>query len=148
MAPSTSHAGGGAQTPTTHTLEQMVHGYQTLGVLPAGVVQPIIAARPEGREEREIKKPRSTGGFSGASSGGKGYYSRRHHARLVRSALQITQWYDKCEQSYQKLKLALTTTPVLMLPMDSRQYTVYYDAFHLIFGAVLMQDGMVIAYTS
>lgn len=47
MAPTTSQAGGRVQTTTTHTTEQMAHGYQTLGVLPVGVVWYIIAAQSD-----------------------------------------------------------------------------------------------------
>jgi len=50
--------------------------------------------------------------------------------------------------SFQKLKTALTTTPVLVLPTGSGSYTVYCDASHIGLGAVLMQDGKVIAYAS
>ncbi|XP_070056837.1 uncharacterized protein [Nicotiana tomentosiformis] len=47
------------------------------------VTRRLECIRIQGREEHEAKKPRTTGGFSGASSGGKGYYDREHHARLV-----------------------------------------------------------------
>ena len=49
--------------------------------------------------------------------------------------------------SFQKNKVALTTTPVLV-PIGSGSYTVYCDASHIGLGAVLMQDGKVIAYAS
>lgn len=35
------------------------------------------------REDHEDNKPRTTGGFSGTSSRGKGRYGRGHYARLV-----------------------------------------------------------------
>jgi len=38
--------------------------------------------------------------------------------------------------------------PMLVLPTGSGQYTVYCDASHIGLGAVLMQDGKVIAYAS
>ena len=55
---------------------------------------------------------------------------------------------DECEESFQKLKTALTTAPVLVLPISSGAYTVYCDASRIGFGAVLMQDDKVIAYAS
>lgn len=57
-------------------------------------------------------------------------------------------WLDECELSFQKLKTALTTTPVLMLPTGSGSYKVYCDVSRIGLGAVLMQDGRVIAYAS
>ncbi|XP_070015002.1 uncharacterized protein [Nicotiana sylvestris] len=58
------------------------------------------------------------------------------------------QWSNDCEESFQKLKIALTTTPVLVLPSGSGMYTVYCDASRVGLGCVLMQDGRVIAYAS
>ncbi|XP_070025032.1 uncharacterized protein [Nicotiana sylvestris] len=37
-------------------------------------------------------------------------------------------WSDECEKSFQKLKTALTTSPLLVLPSGLGSYTVYYDA--------------------
>ncbi|XP_070013295.1 uncharacterized protein [Nicotiana sylvestris] len=51
----------------------------------------------------------------------------------IRSFLGLTQkgapfcWSDDYETSFQKLKTALTPTPVLVLPSSSGMYTVYYD---------------------
>jgi len=57
-------------------------------------------------------------------------------------------WTEECEESYQKLKTALTTALVLVLPTSLGSYTVYYDTSRIDIGAVLMQDGRVIAYAS
>jgi len=57
-------------------------------------------------------------------------------------------WTKDCEESFQNLKTALTTTPMLVLPTGSGSYTVYCDALHIGLGAVLMQDSRVIAYAS
>jgi len=57
-------------------------------------------------------------------------------------------WTEKCEERFHKLKTALTTTPVLVLPMGSGSYTMYCDVSRIGLGAVLMQDGRVIAYAS
>ena len=54
----------------------------------------------------------------------------------------------KCEQSFQKLKLKLTTTHVLALPDISKDFMVYCDASHQGLGCVLMQGERVIAYAS
>lgn len=51
------------------------------------------------------------------------------------------EWDDKCEDSFQKLKECLTSTPVLSLPSGSRGYAVCYDASRVGLGCVLMQYG-------
>lgn len=58
------------------------------------------------------------------------------------------QWTEECEASFQKLKTTLTTAPVLILSTGSGSYTVYCNASRVGLGAVLMQDGRVIAYVS
>ncbi|XP_070031688.1 uncharacterized protein [Nicotiana tomentosiformis] len=55
-------------------------------------------------------------------------------------------WSDECEESFQKLKAALATTPVLVLPSASGSYTVYCDASLIGIRCVLMQEERVIAY--
>ena len=67
--------------------------------------------------------------------------------RLTQKGVQF-RWSDECEASFQKLKTALTTAPVLVLPTGSGPYTVYCDASRIGLGAVLMQEGNVIAYAS
>ncbi|XP_070050383.1 uncharacterized protein [Nicotiana tomentosiformis] len=57
-------------------------------------------------------------------------------------------WSDECEESFQKLKTALTTTPVLVLPSASSSYTVYCDASRIGIRCVSMHEGRVIAYSS
>ena len=37
-------------------------------------------------------------------------------------------WTEKCEESFQELKTRLTTTPVLTLPDDNKDFVVYCDA--------------------
>ncbi|XP_070009089.1 uncharacterized protein [Nicotiana sylvestris] len=45
-------------------------------------------------------------------------------------------WSDDCETSFQKLKTSLTTTQVLVLPLGSGMYTVYYDASRVGLGCI------------
>ena len=47
-------------------------------------------------------------------------------------------WSDECEESFQKLKAALTTAPVLTLPEEGKGFTVYCDASRVGLGGVLM----------
>ncbi|XP_031248851.1 uncharacterized protein LOC116106631 [Pistacia vera] len=53
-----------------------------------------------------------------------------------------------CEQSFQELKKRLTTAPILTLSEVGIDYDIYVDASHNGLGAVLMQQGKVIAYAS
>ncbi|XP_070018191.1 uncharacterized protein [Nicotiana sylvestris] len=57
-------------------------------------------------------------------------------------------WSDNCEASFQKLKTALTTTPVLVFPSGLGMYMVYCNASCIVLGCVLIQEGRVIAYAS
>ncbi|XP_070002809.1 uncharacterized mitochondrial protein AtMg00860-like [Nicotiana sylvestris] len=65
-----------------------------------------------------------------------GYYCRfvQGFSSIASPLTKFTQkrasfvWSDECEESFQKLKTALTTTLVLFLPSDSGSYTVYCDA--------------------
>ncbi|XP_075096222.1 uncharacterized protein LOC107778573 [Nicotiana tabacum] len=55
---------------------------------------------------------------------------------------------EECEQSFQKLKMCLTTAPILALPSGSGGFSVFCDASRVGLGCVLMQNGRVIAYAS
>ena len=57
-------------------------------------------------------------------------------------------WTPRCEESFQELKKRLTTAPVLSIIDGNQRLTVYTDACGDGVGAVLMQDGKVIAYAS
>ena len=57
-------------------------------------------------------------------------------------------WTEECEASFQELKKRLVTSPVLILPDQSKDYEVYCDASHRGLGAVLMQEGRVVSYAS
>ena len=57
-------------------------------------------------------------------------------------------WSDECEESFQNLKTLLTTAPILTLPVEGKNFIVYYDASYSGLGAVLMQEKSVIAYAS
>ncbi|XP_070046375.1 uncharacterized mitochondrial protein AtMg00860-like [Nicotiana tomentosiformis] len=67
--------------------------------------------------------------------------------RLTHKGAPI-RWSDECEESFRKLKTALTTTPILILPSASGSYTIYYDFSRFGIGCVLMHEGRVIAYAS
>ncbi|XP_060178056.1 uncharacterized protein LOC132607990 [Lycium barbarum] len=58
------------------------------------------------------------------------------------------QWSDACEESFEKIKTLLTPAPILALPVEGKDFSVYYDASRVGSGAVLIQEGKVIAHAS
>lgn len=75
-----------------------------------------------------------------------GYYCRfvdgfssiaEHLTKLTQKGAPF-RWSDDYEVSFQKLKTALTTSPVLVLPSGSRMYIVYCDTSRVNLGCVLM----------
>jgi ribonuclease HI len=57
-------------------------------------------------------------------------------------------WTPACQKSFETLKEKLTTTPVLILPNVHKYFSVYCDASYIGLGCVLMQEGIVVAYSS
>ena len=85
-----------------------------------------------------------------------GYYRRfvqdfsiiaRPLMNLLKKNVQF-RWTATCQNSFERLKEALTTTPVLALPTRNGGFVVYTDASSQGLGYVLMQNGNVIAYAS
>ncbi|KAK1683087.1 hypothetical protein QYE76_043935 [Lolium multiflorum] len=78
-----------------------------------------------------------------------GYYRRfvEGFSSIARPMTQLLkkdkkfEWTDKCEESFQKLKNKLTTTPILIMPDITKPFDVYCDASKIGIGCVLMQEG-------
>ena len=66
---------------------------------------------------------------------------------LTRKGHKFT-WTEACEKSFQELKTRLTTAPVLTIPHGNNGFAIYCDASKHGLGAVLMQNGKVVAYAS
>ncbi|KAK1651595.1 hypothetical protein QYE76_069400 [Lolium multiflorum] len=85
-----------------------------------------------------------------------GYYRRfvEGFSSIARPMTQLLKkdrkfdWNDKCEESFQLLKLRLTTAPILIMPDVTKPFDVYCDASKTGLGCVLMQEGKVISYLS
>jgi hypothetical protein len=90
-----------------------------------------------------------------------GYYREfvhqySHHAKPLTSLLKedvAWEWTPACDASFQRLKSALTTSPILALPDPHRPYYLSTDYSHVAVGAVLEQlqeDGKrhVVSYAS
>ena len=60
-----------------------------------------------------------------------------HLTNLTKKDISF-EWTEKCEESFQKLKTHLTSTPILALPMKCKDFIVYCDASHSRLGDVLM----------
>ena len=67
--------------------------------------------------------------------------------RLTRKG-QTLEWNEKCENSFQELKVRLTSSPILTIPDPTESFTIYSDASKKGLGCVLMQQGKVVAYAS
>ncbi|GJY56990.1 putative reverse transcriptase domain-containing protein, partial [Tanacetum coccineum] len=83
-----------------------------------------------------------------------GYYRRfiENFSKIAKSLTILTQksktfnWGEEHELAFQTLKDKLCNVPVLALPNGLEDFVVYFDAFGIGQGCVLMQRGKVIAY--
>ena len=57
-------------------------------------------------------------------------------------------WTEAYEKSLKELKTRLTTAPILMIPQESSGFAIYCDTSKRGLGAVLMQNGKVVADAS
>nr|GEW12776.1 putative reverse transcriptase domain-containing protein [Tanacetum cinerariifolium] len=86
--------------------------------------------------------------------GSVGYYRRfiENFSKIAKSLIILTQkcknidWGEEQELSFQTLKDKLCNAHVLALLDGPKDFVVYYDAFGLGLGCMLMQTGKVIAY--
>ncbi|KAL5570902.1 hypothetical protein UlMin_020499 [Ulmus minor] len=58
------------------------------------------------------------------------------------------EWTERCERNFQELKRRLTSAPILIVPSEDEEFTIYCDASKMGLGAVLMQTDKVVAYAS
>ncbi|GKD58088.1 putative reverse transcriptase domain-containing protein [Tanacetum coccineum] len=85
-----------------------------------------------------------------------GYYRRfiENFSKIAKSLTILTQkcktfdWGEEQELAFQTLKDKLCNAPILAHPDGPEDFMVYCDASGIGLGCVLMQRGMVIAYTS
>ena len=57
--------------------------------------------------------------------------------KLLRKNMKFV-WTEKCQESFEKLKECLTSTPVLTRPTDGGEFVVYIDASRKGLGCVLI----------
>jgi hypothetical protein len=101
------------------------------------------------------KAPKDTRGIK-SFIGMAGYYRRfiegfskigRPMTALLAKKVEF-KWSPACQKSFETLKEKLTTSPVLILPDFHKSFYVYCDASYTGLGCVLMQEGIVVAYSS
>lgn len=57
-------------------------------------------------------------------------------------------WSPEAQNAFEKLKLAMTSAPVLTLPNFSKPFVIETDASSQGIGVVMMQDGHPLAFLS
>ena len=57
-------------------------------------------------------------------------------------------WDAECQEAFEKLKTALTSSPVLAFADFDKEFTVEIDASGVGLGGILSQDGRPVAYAS
>ena len=85
-----------------------------------------------------------------------GYYRRfiEGFSRIANPIISLQkkgkkfEWNHKCEDSFKKLKILLTTAPILRIVYHNKEFVVCIDACNAGLGGVLTQEGHLIAYES
>ena len=67
--------------------------------------------------------------------------------RLLQKNVKF-EWSEKCQVSFDKLKVFLTEAPVLTQSTYGKEYVIFSDASLNELGCVLMQEDKVVAYAS
>ena len=103
----------------------------------------------EWKPPRNVTKVRSFLGLPG-------YYRRfvKGFSMIAAPMMRLLQknvkyeWSEKCQRSFDKLKVFLTDAPVLTQPTCGKEYVIFSDASLNGLGCVLVQEGKVVAYAS
>ena len=81
-------------------------------------------------------------------------YYRRYIQQFTDIATYLTEktatfvWTEECQKGFQRLKDLLSQAPVLCYPSLTKYFELQTDASAVGLGAVLEQDGHVVAYAS
>jgi hypothetical protein len=85
-----------------------------------------------------------------------GYYRRfiPYFSKIVKPITSLLKnntkfdWSSKCNETFEQLKVLLTTALVFAQPDIEKPFDVYWDTSGTGLGCVLMQEGRIIAYAS
>jgi hypothetical protein len=85
-----------------------------------------------------------------------GYYQRfiEEFSKIAKPMTSLLEkgrefkWDEKCQDSFDQLKMRLMSPPVLVMPDLQKGFDIYCDTCGQGLGCVLMQEGHMIAYTS
>ncbi|XP_039055019.1 uncharacterized protein LOC120197634 [Hibiscus syriacus] len=61
---------------------------------------------------------------------------------------KVWEWSTECQEAFKKIKEAMVSEPVLVLPDYTKPFLVFIDASDVTSGGVLMQEGYMVAYES
>ena len=122
------------------------HVFSAEGMTPVNSKVQAVQEWPRPRDATEVRQ------FIGLAS----YYRRyiQHFADIARPLHRLTHtycWSEDCEQAFRNLKTKLTEAPILAYPRFDKEASplvLQTDASLTGLGAVLEQDGQVIAYAS
>jgi hypothetical protein len=76
----------------------------------------------------------------------EGFSKLAYHITYLHKKGTMFKWTEKCQESFEKLKQLLTTTPILKVAYPHKDFVVCIDASKEGLGGILMQEGHVIAY--
>ncbi|GFQ97026.1 retrovirus-related Pol polyprotein from transposon 412 [Trichonephila clavata] len=103
-------------------------------------------------QERDVIEPSSSPWASPIVRFVKGFSSIARPLHRLTENKQKFLWTDECEEAFNSLKAALTSSPILVYPDPEKQFILDTDASHESVGAVLSQEingqEHVIAYWS